>query len=362
MKRILALSGGGVRGVVEVAFLEAVEASYKARHGPDTRLCDLFHLVGGTSTGALIATAVALGHPLDRIADFYLNRAARFFDRRRWWSFGQAAAFDGDALEAELRRDVGDLTLGSEALQTYLAIITKRLDTGSPWIVNNIPTAPYFDDPVDGSYLGNRHYRLSSLLRASTAAPTLFDQHSIDVLPDGPPGVFIDGGLSPYNDPSLALLKLARLSAFGLQWPAGPENLFVLSIGTGRHRPKLPARFAARLSPLRTAYLALRGVQVDTEQHSLAMMEWLGTSRMPAYINSEVGQLDCDSLMGEAAFSFLRLDIPLEEAPLRDAGFDISERELRTLRRIDHPGSITPLYELSRDYIRATLDLDALLV
>ncbi len=362
MKRILALSGGGVRGVVEVAFLEAVEASYKARYGSDVRLCDLFHLVGGTSTGALIATAVALGHPLERIADFYLTRAASFFDRRRWWAMGQASAFDGDALEAELRRDVGDLTLGSEALQTYLAIIIKRLDTGSPWIVNNIPTAPYFDDPADGSYLGNRHYRLSALLRASTAAPTLFDQKLIDILPDGSPGVFIDGGLSPYNDPSLALLKLARLRAFGLEWPTGPDHLFVLSIGAGRHRPQLPAPLAARLSPLRTAYLALRGMLVDTEQHSLAMMEWLGTSRMPAYINSEVGRLDRDSLTGTPAFSFLRLDLPLDEVPLRGAGFDITERELRSLRRIDHAGSITPLYQLTRDYIRATLDLDALLI
>ena len=63
-KRILALSGGGVRGIVEVAFLEAVEASYKRQFGSSTSLNDLFHLVGGTSTGAILATAVSLRLPL----------------------------------------------------------------------------------------------------------------------------------------------------------------------------------------------------------------------------------------------------------------------------------------------------------
>lgn len=38
-KRILALSGGGARGIVEVAFLEAIERSYQARFGADKRSC-----------------------------------------------------------------------------------------------------------------------------------------------------------------------------------------------------------------------------------------------------------------------------------------------------------------------------------
>lgn len=362
MKRLLALSGGGVRGIVEVAFLEAVERVYRKRFGPDTRLCDHFHLVGGTSTGALIATAVALGHPLEQIADFYLKRARLFFSRRRWWAMGQAAVFDGDALEAELRRDVGDLTLGSAELQTYLAIVLKRLDTGQPWIVNNIPSAPYFDDPADGTYLGNRHYPLARLLRASTAAPTFFDQITLDIADGEPPGVFVDGGLSPYNDPSLALLRMARLRAFGLNWPAGADQMFVLSIGAGRFREPISAPLAARLSPLRLAYLSLRGMLSDAELHSLAMMEWLGTSRNPAHINSELGTLADDSLMGPPAFTYLRLDLPLEVAALDEAGIRVSARDLRSLRRIDDPEAIAPLYDITRAYIAANLDLDALLI
>lgn len=362
MKRLLALSGGGVRGIVEVAFLEAVERVYRKRFGPDARLCDHFHLVGGTSTGALIATAVALGHPLEQVADFYLKRARLFFARRRWWAMGQAAVFDGDALEAELRHDVGDLTLGSTELQTYLAIVLKRLDTGQPWIVNNIPSAPYFHDPADGTYLGNRHYPLARLLRASTAAPTFFDQITLDIADGAPPGVFVDGGLSPYNDPSLALLRMARLRAFGLNWPAGADQMFVLSIGAGRFREPISAPLAARLSPLRLAYFSLRGMLSDAELHSLAMMEWLGTSRNPVHINSELGTLADDSLMGPPAFTYLRLDLPLEVAALDEAGIRVSARDLRSLRRIDDPEAIAPLYDITRAYIAANLDLDALLI
>jgi hypothetical protein len=48
-KRILALDGGGVRGIVSIAFLEAIETQLRS-HDPDARLCDYFDLIGGTST------------------------------------------------------------------------------------------------------------------------------------------------------------------------------------------------------------------------------------------------------------------------------------------------------------------------
>lgn len=356
-RRILALSGGGVRGIVEVAFLEAVEASYKRRFAPNIRLCDIFDLVGGSSTGALIATAISLGHPMERIKDFYLNRAADFFSDRRWWRFGRAPVFDCERLEREFRHDVGDLTLGDPALQTYLAIITKRLDTGSPWIVNNIPGAPFFDDPPDGSFRGNRHFQLARLLRATTAAPLFFSQKAIRLHTDGAEGVFVDGGLSPYNDPSLALLQLARMKAFGLNWDLGVENMFVLSIGTGRRRVRIAADVAARKGPLRLLAASLRGVLSDYEVHTLTMMEWMGRSAAPSVINSEIGALGHETLFDEPLFDFLRLDLPLDP----DGPLGLTASQSRRLSRIDTPGSIAELYELTRGYVSKTWDLDAVL-
>lgn len=356
-RRILALSGGGVRGIVEVAFLEAVEAAYRRRLGPETRLCDVFDLVGGTSTGALIATAVSLGHPIERIRDFYLNRAAQFFRKRRWWQFGRAPLFDCDGLEAEFRQDVGDIALGDPALKTLLAIVTKRIDTGSTWIVNNIPTAPYFEDPPDGSYRGNRHFKLARLLRATTAAPLYFSQELIELHEDGLHGVFVDGGMTPYNDPSLALLQLAGMRVFGLKWPFDPEKLFVLSVGAGRARHRLPGDVAARMRPYRVLPTALRGLMFENEQHSLTMMEWMGTSPVPSHINSEVGTLEHDTLGDRPLFSYLRLDLPLDPGP--ETGLSVSQARL--LHSLDDPDLIHPLYERARKHVASCWDLDAVL-
>ena len=360
LKRILALSGGGVRGIVEVAYLEALEEAYRSRLGEKTRLCDVFDLIGGTSTGALVATALALGHPLSSIKDFYLRRATEFFRRRRWWAFGQSPVFDSAGLEREIRADIGEVTLGSAAFQTRLAIVTKRLDTGSTWVVSNLPDAPYFDDPPDGSYVGNRHFDVAQLLRASTAAPTLFQQQTLKIA-GAQTGVFVDGGLSPYNDPSLALLQLARMRAFGLNWDTSADRLYIVAIGTGRYRQRVPAPLAARLGPLRTALLSLRGMMLDAEQHSLTMMEWMGTTRKPSLINSEIRHLADECLAAEPLFSYLRLDLPLEAAALRKAGLEVAARDVRALRRIDAPDGIAPLYELAKSYIARSIGIDDLI-
>jgi len=59
-KRILALDGGGVRGAISVAFLKRIEEILDKEVGREVRLGDWFDLVGGTSTGAIVAGAVAL--------------------------------------------------------------------------------------------------------------------------------------------------------------------------------------------------------------------------------------------------------------------------------------------------------------
>jgi uncharacterized protein len=68
-KRILALDGGGVRGVIAVAFLERIEAVIGKQTGGDIRLCDWFDLIGGTSTGAIIAGALAFGKTTAELKD-----------------------------------------------------------------------------------------------------------------------------------------------------------------------------------------------------------------------------------------------------------------------------------------------------
>lgn len=73
-KRILSLDGGGLRGILTLGILERIEALLRERHGgdPDFRLCHYFDLMAGTSTGSIIAAALAQGWSVTRLRDQYL--------------------------------------------------------------------------------------------------------------------------------------------------------------------------------------------------------------------------------------------------------------------------------------------------
>ena len=87
-RRILALDGGGVRGMLTLQYLRAVETMLRARYGrPDFRLHEYFDLIGGTSTGAIIAAGLALGRSVDEIECLYRDLATRIFTKP-WYSIG----------------------------------------------------------------------------------------------------------------------------------------------------------------------------------------------------------------------------------------------------------------------------------
>jgi patatin-like phospholipase/acyl hydrolase len=185
-RTILALDGGGVRGVISIAFLERIEALFAEHAGAPVRLADRFDLVGGTSTGAIIATALALGLSASELKAMYFELAPRVFRRSLLRLAFIQTRFDATALRQEIEAVVGDRTLDTPDLRTALAIIAKRLDTGGAWVVSNNPQTKYWESHPDGRYLGNRHFRLADLVRASTAAPYYFEPQEIAIAYPGP--------------------------------------------------------------------------------------------------------------------------------------------------------------------------------
>src|ERR1700722_2492504 len=72
MKRILALDGGGIRGVFSLEILLRMETLLREWSGrPDLVLADHFDLFAGTSTGAIIATCLCWGMPVEKILEMY---------------------------------------------------------------------------------------------------------------------------------------------------------------------------------------------------------------------------------------------------------------------------------------------------
>jgi hypothetical protein len=345
-KRILALDGGGVRGAITVAFLERIEDILSKHLGVDARLGDWFDLVGGTSTGAVIAGALALGFRTAQIKDFYLCLAPRAFQPTRFGIPLFQAKFNSDGLRAEILKIVKDRRLSSTDLITGLCVITKRMDTCSPWIVANNPRAPYWHDGP--THDGNENYSLATLVRASTAAPHFFDPETF-AISKHEEGLFIDGGVTPFNNPSLALFQMATFKAFGICWPTGPKHLTVTSIGTGTYRPRFSyeeqgvGRFA------KLAYYALMSLMTDAETMTLAQMQWMGECLTPWKINSEVGTL-CEQVpQGGKMFRFLRYDVKLEAAWLREVlKVNVSERDAERFREMDNPAIVNDIYEIAK--------------
>jgi hypothetical protein len=73
------------------------------------------------------------------------------------------------------------------------------------------------------------------IVRASTAAPVFFPPEVIwwDPQDDSKAFVFVDGGLTPYNNPAFLLYRMATESGYRLNWAGGEDKLLVISLGTG---------------------------------------------------------------------------------------------------------------------------------
>jgi hypothetical protein len=360
-KRILSLDGGGTRGIVTLSFLARMEEALCSEHGT---LSDHFDLIGGTSTGAIIASALALGWRVDRIREAYDGFARQVF-RRRWYRISPLVnRYHEGALETLLEEQFGraddgtELLLGSPELRTGLAIVAKRIDTGSPWVVTNIPWAPYHADR--GGPNGNWRIPLRRMIRASTAAPTFFRAVSLPIgpKPDGSPEMaeFVDGGASPYNNPALRLLEIARMPRFGLEWPAGRDRMLIVSVGTGRYRTRderVPfsrtnirawARGKLMRLPLMQAINVLQSMIGDGQIHTLRSLQALGHSPRPVPVDSEVGDMSDLFLAREPLFTVLRYDLDLDI--LRRDG-RITEAESLGLRQLDAPGEMDRLKALA---------------
>ena len=347
-KRILALDGGGVRGVLALAILEKIEAAIARVHGGPVRLCDYFDLIGGTSTGAIIATGLALGHSATALRDFYRRLAPMIFKKPFFRLPGWQAQFDAEALRRELLSVIGARTLDSADLKTGLAITLKRIDAASAWILTNNPRSKYWETPADKSFLGNRHYSLANVVRASTAAPHFFDPQSISIGEGMPPALFVDGGLTPHNDPSLALFLLASIPGYRLNWPLGHDKLTVISIGAGGFRDRRDARAMARASSVTIALRSLMQQIPDNQALSLTLMSWLGAGGGPDWpINDEIGSLAQVTPPFGALFSYRRYDVRLEADWIeKRLGIKVAPHDLAGARRMDDPRAIPLLEQL----------------
>ena len=229
-KRILALDGGGIRGMITVEVLAEIEnlLHQKTGRAENFRLADYFDFVAGTSTGAIIAACISVGMSMSEVREFYLSSGKEMFDKASFLKRFRYKYKDG-MLAEKLQAVFGkDTTLGSDRLRTVLMMVMRNATTDSPWPISNNPFATYNLRAHDSCNLDLPLWRL---IRASTAAPVYFPPEVVKV--GGQEFVFVDGGISMYNNPAFQAFLMATVAPYKMEWPSGEDKILVVSIGAG---------------------------------------------------------------------------------------------------------------------------------
>lgn len=221
MRRILAIDGGGIRGLIPALVIAALEQ----RHGAPA--AKLFDLIAGTSTGGIIACGLLKGLSAAELVDLYARRGGEIFTRSLpeelasgWGLTGPK--YQAGPLEAILQQLLGDTWLSQT---TGPELLVPSFSLGAPY------GAFFFKSwKARGTHLGAGDvqdaldFPLWQVARATSAAETYFPPAAIANM-RGDRFCMTDGGTHS-NNPALA----AAVSAMAL-WPG--EALEVLSLGTG---------------------------------------------------------------------------------------------------------------------------------
>jgi len=219
-RRILSIDGGGVRGVIPAVALAALER----RTGIPVR--DQFDFVAGTSTGALIAGAVAAGIPADEIVALYLERAPELFRKPPVIST-LARIVTGHMYDVRKLHELIRAELGSAAADWRLDEVPVDILVTAKGLVDSHQW--YFVKDCRGrNTCRTGRLALADCLTASAAAPTYFAPWTIPGLAER--GPMVDGGTGVAGNPTYQACVEAFLYADGYR----PAETVVVSLGTGQ--------------------------------------------------------------------------------------------------------------------------------
>ena len=242
--RILAFDGGGIRGVITAVWLARLEAKL------GSPIADHFDLVAGTSTGGILAAAVGLKIPATDMIDLYRKRGRDIFPAtwsRLWNRLGRtfsqgvsAPKYSEAGLERVLADVLGDRLFSDLCIKPTLITSYNTLTRTALVFKNSKPE--------------HQPLMLRDLLRATSAAPTYFPAHVMEV--DGADVCLIDGGVVANNPTACAIAEAARWND---SHDAGLSlrDFIVASFGTGHVTRPITAEQAREWGALEWAVPAI---------------------------------------------------------------------------------------------------------
>ena len=375
-KKILSCDGGGILGLMSVEILAGIEAELRRLTGrPELVLADWFDFTCGTSTGAVIAACISCGMSVDQIRRFYLESGEQMFDKasllkRLKYSYNDEPL--AHKLQAELDKALGypaaggrpQAKLGDDRLRTVLMMVLRNHTTDSPWPVSNNPHAKYNQRVRDDGSPRldcNLDLPLWQLVRASTAAPTFFPPEVV-TFAEGTAReyqfVFVDGGVTTYNNPAFLAFEMATARPYGMRWPTGTGELLIVSVGPGRAanaRPDLEAGDLWLLDHAKNIPSALMNAAADGWDMACRTV---GECRFGAPVDREFGDMVVEPLQrgrGGRLFSYVRYDPDVTRAGL--AALGLADVDPEHVRRMDSTDHIAEIQKVGAAYASRHLDI-----
>jgi|FEC22Drversion2_1045045.scaffolds.fasta_scaffold00193_36 uncharacterized protein len=352
-KKLLSIDGGGIRGVLALGALKKIEDIVKAKCGPQTRLADYFDYISGTSTGAIVATGLATGMTVDDILAFYKEAGAQMFVKANLLR-RLRYKFEDEPLARKLRDVFGaDTTFGSSKIKTLLMMVMRNATTDSPWPLSNNPHAKYNNN---GRADDNLKFPLWQLVRASTAAPTYFPPEVI-VLPGDEKVkekefVFVDGGVTMYNNPAFQMFLMATLDRYwpkapDKRWKAGVDDMLIVSVGTGTAANVNEGLEPEDMNLLYNASTIPSALMFAAQTEQDLLCRVFGKCVAGEPIDREIGDLfgSAGPLSGPGKlFSYARYDADLSREGLNRLGCPDIEPE--TVQKLDSVDGIDELWHV----------------
>lgn len=206
--KILSIDGGGVRGILPAKFLSLMEEKLGVSLHKD------FDMVVGTSTGSIIAAAIAVDYNMSQLAEDYRKHSKDIF-RKRWSLKGMCRSeYDSKPLSQFLHEKFGEVKLGE--INHPLILNATNASIGDVHVFKS----SYQLTQRKGDYVRDGEVPLYKAVLASCSAPLYFDPVDID-------GTLVcDGGLWANNPALVGYTDAIRNFK--------KTNIKILSLGTGR--------------------------------------------------------------------------------------------------------------------------------
>ncbi len=204
--KILAIDGGGIRGLYAAYILKRIREEF------DIIFSEYFDLIVGTSTGSIIAGALAVDRPIEKIVLLYEVEGRKIFTSNSFSLNGfYRSKYSKKHLENILNKEIGNKIL-SDIKKTRLIIPATDIANGQVFVFKS----SYLEE-----FVRDKNIKIVDAILSSCSAPIYFDPNRLENY------LLADGGLWA-NNPALVGLT----EAIG-KLEIDKNDVRILSIGTG---------------------------------------------------------------------------------------------------------------------------------